>query len=90
MNDLNNSGIVIITGAEEGKCSQAGLTKGFLTMFGMEWLISQFGRKIYIDLVFSLKYFKYTHTLVRTRTLTYHRYFGRRTSRGVTEAPRAA
>ena len=28
MNDLENSGTVIITGAEEGKCSQAGLTKG--------------------------------------------------------------
>lgn len=30
MNDLENSGTVIITGAEEGKCSQAGLTKGLL------------------------------------------------------------
>ena len=30
MNDLENSGIVIITGAEEGKCNQAGLTKRLL------------------------------------------------------------
>lgn len=30
MNDFKKSGIVIITGAEEGKCNQAGLTKGLL------------------------------------------------------------
>lgn len=68
MNDLKNSGLVIISGAEEGKCSQAGLTKGFSTMFGMERLVSQFGRKVCIDLVFSLKYFKYTHTRAHVHT----------------------
>lgn len=44
----------------------------------------------YRDLVFSLKYFRHRHTLVRVSTLTYHRHFDRRTSIRVGEAARTA
>lgn len=59
-------------------------------MFRMEWFVSQFGRKIDRDLVFSLKYFKHRHTLVRVSTLTCHRHLDRRTSNRVGEAARTA
>ena len=59
-------------------------------MFGMEWFVSQSGRKIYRDLVFSLKYLRHTRTLVPVCTRTCHRHFDRRASDGAGEAARAA